>query len=455
MMELFDLGEKVLRRASELGVDEAEVFFYRENSRGLEIQRNDIQSLQYSSDLGMGVRVVLGKRLGFSYTNVLTDEKIEDALGKALSLAKMNKPDEDWLGLPEAKSYPILRGLYDKRVEEIDSSEIVDIAQHMLSMITDYDKRLVFAFGGVEAGVREKLVMNTHGVRGYDKGTMIFTMAGLIARDAQKVTPIISDYDFSRTLKINYEEICESTSRLAVMALDTEKALSGRYDVIFDQDALESILMFTLFPAIKGDNVINDRSPLKDRIGQKIFSEELTIYDDGLYPDAMGTEPLDDEGAPSQRTSIIEKGVLKDFLYDNYTGKKVGKLSTGNGVRTGSSTGASIEYTLLPSVQPKNIVIKPGKYEGDDLIREVEKGVLVYGVQGAHSSNPSTGEFSVATAPAWKIEDGEITKAISSALLSGTIYDVLKENITIGKNTRKRNKLISPWILVRDVSLAV
>ncbi len=455
MADLFDLGEKTLKKALELGVDEAEVFFYSEDIRGLEIRRNDIQSLQYSSDLGMGVRIVVDKRLGFSYTNVLTSKSIGDTIRMALSLARSSKPDEDWVGLPEPSSYPRLSGLYDKRIEDLDSSEIVDIAKNMLSMVTDYDKRLVFAFGSVGAGVREKLVMNTHGVYGYDKASMIFTMAGLIARDGQNVTPVISDYDFSRSLRINYEEVCESTSKLAIMALDKERISSGRYDVIFEQDALEGILMYTLFPAIKGDNVINDRSPLKDKVGQKIFSEELTIYDDGLYPDAIGTEPFDDEGVPSQRVPIIEKGVLKGFLYDNYTGKKVGRPSTGNGVRTGSSTGASIGYTLLPSIQPKNMVVEPSRYDEEDLIGEVEKGILVYGVQGQHSSNPSTGEFSVATAPAWKIENGEVTKAISGALLSGTIYDILKGDIIVGGNTRKKIKLISPWILVRDVSLAV
>ena len=455
MVNPIDLGEKALKMASQLGTDEAEVFFQRENGTELEIQRNDIQSLQYTSDFGMGIRVIVNKKLGFSYTNVLTEEKIKSTLKKAISIAKTNKPDKDWLDLPHVKSYPEIENLYDKRIEEIDSSEIVDIARHMLEIVTNYDKRLIFAFGGIGAGIREKLIMNTHGVRGYSKGTYIYTMAGLIARDGQKVTPVISDFDFSRSIKINYEKICQTTSKFTIMALDTEKATSGKYDVIFEQGALESILTFTLFPAVKGDNVINNRSPLKDKIGQQIFSDNLTIYDDGLYPDATGTEPFDDEGTPSQKVSIIEKGVLKGFLYDNYTGKKVGALSTGNGIRTGSSTGASIGYTLLPSVQPKNIVISTGKYGPGDMIKEVKNGILVYNVQGAHSSNPSTGEFSVATAPAWKIENGEVTKAIKGALLSGTIYDIFKEGIIVGKNTRKRMNLISPWVLTRNVSLAV
>ena len=455
MVDPIELGENALKKASEFGADEAEVFFQRDKTTELEIQRNDIQTLNYTSDFGMGIRVIIDKKLGFSYTNVLTEEKIESALKKAVSLAKNNIPDKDWLDLPHAKSYPKIENLYDKRIEEIDSSEIVDIAQHMLNTVTDYDKRLIFAFGGIGAGVREKLVMNTHGVRGYGKGTFIYAMVGLIARDGEKVTPVVSDFDFSKAFKLNYEKICQNTSKFAITALDTEKATSGKYDVIFEQSALESILRFTLFPAIKGDNVVNNRSPLKDKIDQQIFSENLTIYDDGLYPDAIGTEPFDDEGTPSQKVPIIEKGVLKGFLYDNYTAKKVGNLSTGNGLRAGSSTGASISYTLLPSIQPKNIVIKPGKYSPGDLIKEVKNGILVYDVQGAHSSNPSTGEFSVATAPAWKIENGEVTKAIKGALLSGTIYDIFKEDVIVGKNVRKRFKLISPWILTRNVSLAV
>lgn len=454
MIDLHDLGEKALKKASELGVDEAEVFFFREVVRGLEIRRNDIQTSEFSSDLGVGIRVVLDKRLGFSYTNILNEEEILSTINKAVSLAKTNKPNKDWVNLPHPLHYPRIENHYDKRIEEIDSSEIVDIAQHMLNIVSDYDKRLIFAFGSVGTSIRERLVMNTHGVHGYDRGTFIFAMAGLIAREGQKVTPVISDFDFSRSLKIDYEKVCNSASKFTIMALNTEKVSSGKYDVVFDHGALESLLMFTLFPAIKGDNVINNRSPLRDKVGEQIFSEELTIYDDGLYPDAIGTGPFDDEGTPSQRVSIIEKGVLKGFLYDNYTGKKMGKHSTGNGVRAGGSTDSSIGYTLLPTVQPKNIVIEQGRYEPEDLVTEVKKGVLVYSVQGAHSSNPSTGEFSIVAAPGWKIEKGEITKAVTGTLLSGTIYDVFKSDVIVGKNMRKRFRLISPWVLVRNVSLS-
>ena len=455
MVDPVDLGEKALKKAADLGVDEAEVFFQMDKNTELKLQRNDIQTLQYASDFGMGIRVIVDKKTGFSYTNILNEEKIESAIKRAIALAKSNKSDKDWISLPHVKDYPKLENLYDKQIEELDDSEIVNIAQQMLDIVKEYDKRLIFAFGGLGTGVKEKLVMNTHGIRAYNKSTFIYAMAGLIARDGEKVTPIISDVTFSHSLKLNYEKLCKSVSKFTIMALNTEKATSGKYDVIFEHGALESILMFTLFPAIKGDNVVNNRSPLKDKVGQQVFSENITIYDDGLYPDAMGTEPFDDEGVPSQKVPLIEKGVVKGFIYDNYTAKKVGTISTGNGIRTGSSTGASIAYTLLPSVQPKNIVIEPGAYTPGELIKEVKQGILVYGVQGAHSSNPSTGEFSVATAPAWKIENGEVTKAIKGALLSGTIYDILKKDVLLGKNVKKQIKLIAPWILTRNVSLAV
>jgi PmbA protein len=208
---------------------------------------------------------------------------------------------------------------------------------------------------------------------------------------------------------------------------------------------LQQLLHFTLINAVKADYVQRNQSALKNKIGKKVASENVTVYDDGLLDGGIRTWKFDGEGVPQQRTLVLEKGVLRNFIYDNYTAKKEGKESTGNGARAG--------YLSTPNVDSTNFHILPGNKSAEGLISEVGEGLLVYSVQGAHSSNPASGEFSVVAAPAWKIEKGEITHAVKGAMLVGNTFQVLTDVSGLGDNERKIGQLVAPWVLVGNVKV--
>ena len=146
---------------------------------------------------------------------------------------------------------------------------------------------------------------------------------------------------------------------------------------------------------------------------------------------------------PHQKTAVIEKGVLRSFLYDSYSAKKEGKESTGNAGRAG--------YLSTPSIDTTNFHILPGDKTADEMLSEVDDGLMVYYLQGAHSSNPVSGEFSVVATPAWKIKKGEITHCSRGVMLAGNIFEVLKNVSLVGGNERQMGQLISPWIQVENV----
>jgi len=139
---------------------------------------------------------------------------------------------------------------------------------------------------------------------------------------------------------------------------------------------------------------------------------------------------------------------LKHFLYDSYTANKVGVESTGNAFRGGLAP-----YTSTPVLAATNFTLMQGNKSPESLINEIDNGLIVHGVQGAHSSNPESGEFSVIATPAWKIEKGSIAYAVKEAMLVGTIFDILKSVSALGNNTRKIGRLVAPWIRVENVKV--
>jgi PmbA protein len=215
--------------------------------------------------------------------------------------------------------------------------------------------------------------------------------------------------------------------------------------VIFSQTAFQDLLYFTLINAVKADYVQRSQSAFKGKIGEKVASEIVTIFDDGLLKGGLRTWKFDGEGVPQQKTLVIEKGVLRNLIYDNYSAKKEGKTSTGNATRAG--------YLSTPRIEATNFHFMPGKNSPEELISEVDNGLLVYYLQGAHSSNPASGEFSVVATPAWKIENGEIAHPTKGVMLAGSIFQVLKNISALANNERKAGQIVAPWVCVENVKI--
>jgi PmbA protein len=194
---------------------------------------------------------------------------------------------------------------------------------------------------------------------------------------------------------------------------------------------------------VKADNVQRKRSSFRGKIGERVAAETITIQDDGLYQGGLRTWAFDGEGVPHQKTPLIEKGILRNFLYDNYTAKREGKESTGNASRPG--------YLSTPGIEPTNFQITSGTHTSEEIKSEVDDGLMVYYLQGAHSSNPISGDFSVVATPAWKIRKGKIIHSTHGVMLAGNVFEMLKNVSAVANNERKIGQLISPWILVENV----
>jgi PmbA protein len=444
--EMLHLAENAVNTALKKGAAEAEAYVYEGQATSVGIERGQITKSSRIIDRGLGVRVSVNRAIGFAYTNIIESQNaIEDTILKALSAARASKPDQDWNGLPERKPYVSAEKTYDRKIFELRSEDLVNVASVMLDAAVNVNKRVFPIEGGAGAAYLSNAIANSNGITGFDKGTIVECSLAAVVKEGNTVTPVCFEFNAERSYNIDPEWVGKEAAHLAVSALKTKRIETKNTKLILTQFALQDLFYFTLINAVKADNVQRNQSPFKGKIGAKVASEAVTIYDDGLFQGGLRTGTFDGEGAPHQKTLLVEKGVLRSFLYDNYAAKKEGKESTGNASRAG--------YLSTPDIDATNFHLMPGNKTSDQLMDEVDDGLIIYYLQGAHSSNPVSGEFSVVATPAWKIRKGEIVHSSRGVMLAGNIFEVLKNVSVIANNDRKMGQLISPWLLVENVKV--
>ena len=444
--ETISLAENAVKIALKHGADEAEAFIYQGFTTTVAIERGQIAKSSRIIDQGLGIRVVANKAVGFSYTNIIGSKAaVKETVLKSLKSARASKPDKDWQGFSYKKPYANVRGTFDSTICELSPEDLVKLSSSMLDAAEKTDERVFPIEGGTGASYLSRAVVNSNGVMGFDCGTIIECSLATVAHESGEVTPVCFEFNAERIYKIDPEWVGREAARLAGLSLRAKRVETRNMEVIFAHFALQQLLYYTLMDAIKADCVQRNQSALKGKIGEKVASEVVTIYDDGLLEGGLRTWKFDGEGVPQQKTPIIERGVLQNFIYDNYTAKKEGRESTGNAFRAG--------YLSTPNIETTNFHFAVGEKSPEELIGEVDEGLLVYSLQGAHSSNPASGEFSVVATPAWKIEKGRIVHPVRGAMLAGNVFEVLKNISDLANNERKIGSLVAPWVLVESVKV--
>jgi PmbA protein len=442
--KMLDIVENVVKIAQKNQASEVEAYAYEGQTTNVGIDRGQINKSNRIIDRGLGVRISINKTMGFAYTNILDSRKaIEDTVLSSLSAAKASKPDKEWNGFPEKKSYSPTEETFDRKVLDLRAEDLVEKASNMLDAAVAVNKRVFPVEGGAGAACISNAIANSNGISAFEKGTIVECSLAAVAKEKTKVTPVCFEFNAERTCNVDPFWVGKEAARLAISALNTKRIKTKNTKLIFTPFALQELLYFTLINALKADNVQRNQSPFKDRLGELVASEDVTISDEGLFPSGLRTWMFDGEGTPQQRTALIDKGILRGFLYDNYTAKKEGIESTGNASRAG--------YLSTPSIEATNFHIYPGNLTQDELLSEMRDGLLIYYLQGSHSSNPVSGEFSVVATPAWKVEKGEVSYSTRGVMLAGNIFEVLKTVNKVANNERKIGMLIAPWIQVDNV----
>jgi len=428
--------KKLIGLALREGATEAEIFYSKGRVVNVETQKGSVGFAEESVSDGIGIRVIAGGAFGYSSVN--DPRKYEDAVRTAVKCAMARGPDPFLKGLPTPRPYKAVSGIYDPRIEDMKLDACIDTTAHMVAEATK-EEGVSVTFGKFSSQVSEATIVSSSGIEASEKETAAYGYVDVILKKGGQVSTAY-EYDVSRALDVNFPAIGSSAARLAVSSLNAVSIESKTCDVLLGPQAFADVMEGTLLFAINAENVQKGRSSLAGRIGQKVSVDGLTMVDDGLMPDGLGTSAFDDEGVPTQATTIIGDGVLETFIYDSYTGGKAGRESTGNAVRG--------TYQLSPKVGPHNVRFE---YPRCDVIGETKKGIYVNSIIGAHTANPITGDFSVECRNSFIVEDGQKTKPIKSLMMSGNAFEFMNRITAMGRDDRKMGAFVVPTVRIKDV----
>lgn len=429
--------EKALALSEKLGASDAEIVFSIGESTSIQFKKDIIETAKQSTSAGYGVRAVVNGAVGFAGTNLMSD--LENTLRTAIDSAKVMEADPLFKSFPEKTAYREVGGLFDDKIVDMSLDECIECATDMISGVKSIEN-MIPTSGGFSRSVSYFMIMNTDGLSAQRKGTAVSGFTDVTTASGEVSTAY--DYNVSRKKDVDFTVIGKNAADLAKKSLKGISCGAEKMPVIFHPFSFADILENTLVPSVDADNIQKERSGLVGRLGDEIAHSDLSIIDNGTLEGGISSGAFDDEGTPTQKTTVIGNGILKSYLYDSYTAGKDNVKSTGNGYR--------YSYSSAPSVDFSNFIID---FPQSDVIAETKKGIYVNTVIGAHTANEISGDFSIEGRNAFLVENGEISKPIKSVMISGNIFEMLKNIDGAGKDIRSVGGIITPSIRISEMSV--
>ncbi|MFW9849149.1 MAG: TldD/PmbA family protein [Candidatus Thorarchaeota archaeon] len=445
MDRLLDVAELAVEKALENGADQAEAFAGSSKSFSIEVENSAIKAAEEKHDAGIGIRAVIGKQIGFAYVTTLLKADYEEAAIKAVKLARASIPDPDFVSLPSfSGTYPSVAGLYDNAVEELASAEAADL---IVRSVDASKERLGDSQVAIEAELTaasgKKAIVNSLGISNIAKSSsvMMYCYPSIKAEGEQTSS---FEYQTSRTLNdIDPEWIGTNASEKTLKNLGGKTIDGGDMPVMFTPLAVGTVLGGGFAGAINAEEVQYGRSYISDDFGSKIASDKLNIIDDGVLEHGIGSRTFDAEGYPSQRTVILENGILKALLHNSYTANKDNVDNTGNASRP--------SYAGVPTISTSNFTIMKGSGTFDDLVGELNEGILC--TRTGDRPNMTTGDLSAMVMEGFLIKNGEIQHPVKNTLIGINMRDLLLRIQRIGADVRTTFSVISPSIIIESAKI--
>lgn len=443
--ELQELCNYIVSLGMKSGATAIEALAQAQNELETEIELSEINSVNQKIGTEIAIRLFIGKRMGSAFTNIPTKESAKEAVDLAIAAAKVTTEDKDWISFPHPLEYSKIKGLWHEDVVNMNPSKVVDLSSILIKRALESEPGLVVITGGYGALSITSAYSNSNGVSCSERGTISYLAEGAMAQTESGATPMVLAYDVRRDLSLDLESTINRVADELRICKTKVKGKTGKHTVVFHPQAYSQLFTYTLVQGIRGDNVARGKSKIADKIGDTIATELFTLVDDGITPSGAVSSIADDEGVPRQRTPIIERGILRTFLWDTYWANKMGVKSTGNAKR-------SMRQGLV-EISPTTLVIESGKREFDVILQDIEYGYYILNVQGAHSSNPESGDFSIVGNPAFLIENGKMIGAIDGLMVSGNIFELLKNIIEIAKDPIKLFSWIGPEFVTKNIDI--
>ncbi|MCJ7581165.1 MAG: TldD/PmbA family protein [Candidatus Aminicenantes bacterium] len=434
------LAENLVEYGRKNGADEIEVSAYEGSEFSVDIRLGQVENLVEAGSCGLSFRIIKDQKTAFATSSDLTETTLHRLAKNAIERAELANSDE-FAGLPELKKMEsdiVSLKLYDPNISSLESKKKIDLALET-ERIALKNPSITNSHGSsFETREVQTILANSKGFsKGY-KETFFSLGVGLQGGETDEK---VEDYWGSSSRFFNEldspEEIAKHAVERTLRQLNSKKIKTQNIPVIFEP-LMTSWLLGFLFSCIAGTSVYQKTTFLSDKLGKKIGNENISVVDDGLIPGKLGTNPFDSEGVPTQRTQVIDKGVLKNFLCDTYSARKLNLKTTGNS--EGNSVG------------PNNFYLEPGRSTPHEIIASLDKGLILIRTIG-HGLNPVTGDISRGAFGLW-VEKGEIVYPVSEITISGNLGTVLNSVEEIGSDLEFRRAVTGPTIKIAEMTVA-
>src|SRR5215475_1844817 len=335
--DLHEVAQDLVRRATQGGASAAEAVVREGDEFSTTVRLGQVETLKEAGSRSIGVRVFFGQRAASTHSTDFSNAGIERMLKSALELAKITSEDP-YAGIPEAGKFGQLSGnldLYHEDVYSLAGAERIDYARRAEKAAIDSDPRIKNSEGGsFDAATGRKVLANSHGFVGEYRRSYCSVAEVPIAQDDQGNMQRDYWYSVARSLSQldSAESVGKEAARRTLRRLGARKAKTAHVPVILDPMVAASMLEH-IFEGVNGDSVYRGASFLAGKLGEQIAGDNITIIDDGTMVGGFGTSPFDGEGIPTRRTVVVENGVLKSYLLNTYTAKKLGLETTANAAR--------------------------------------------------------------------------------------------------------------------------
>jgi PmbA protein len=450
--DLESLAADVAALAVKAGASDAEAVAQEGDEFSVNVRMGQVETLKESGSRGLGLRIFLGRRSASASTSDLTPEGIRQLVEGALALAKVTEEDP-FSGLPEAGELGSVPGdlrLYDEDVYSLPGAERIEWARRAEAAALGADPRITNSDGGsFQAATGRKVLANSRGFVGGYRSSYAGVSAAPLAMDVNGSMQRDGWWSSARRLADleSPEAIGQEAARRTLRRLGARRVATQRVPIVFAPEVAQS-LVGSVFEAASGDAIWRGASFLAGRRGEQIAAPTLTIIDDNtmMLPSGMGgfgTSPFDGEGLPSLRTVVVENGVLRNYLLNTYTARKLSMKSTHNASRGLAGT---------PGIGCGNLYLEPGTLSPEQIIAEIPAGLYVTGLMG-FGVNVVTGDYSRGATGLW-IENGQLTHAVEEVTIAGNLAEMLRNVIAIGNDLVFRGAVASPTLRIDGMTIA-
>ncbi len=447
LSELQQLAQDVVRRALRAGASDAEVVVREGDEFSTLVRLGQVETLKESGSRGIGLRVFAGARTASTSSSDFSAAGLDLLVSGAMGLVRITSEDP-FAGLPETGAFGQLTAdldLYYDDVYSLPAAERIEYARRAEAAALAADTRIQNSDGGsFDAATGHRILVNSRGFSGEYRRSYCSVSAMPIAQAEEGGMQRDYWYSVARTLGRleSPESIGAEAARRTLRRLHARRVPTQRVPIVFAPETARSVVGH-IFEAANGDSIYRGASFWANQLGQKVASSGITVVDDGTLRGGFGTMPFDGEGLPARRTTIIEQGVLKNYLLNTYTARKLNMQSTGN---------ASRGLTGNPGIGAGNLFLENGSISPRELLEDVKSGLYVTGLMG-FGVNMVTGDYSRGATGLW-IENGEFAYAVEEITIAGNLKEMLNNISAFANDLEFRGSVASPTLRIDGMTIA-